>query len=130
MPPNPQIARNNYYGNTLYHWLTAYASMCKNKQKSFLVSQACCYTLGLASVTTCINFLRGSRTNKYLKTNCIDNLLTSGSSSLKKGGLSRKGSFDITFQHKITLSLTTRNRPMNFEVLPNFRNPSCYFVSD
>jgi len=34
------------------------------------------------------------------------------------------------FDHKTTFSLKTGNRPMNFKNLPNFGNPSCYFVSD
>ena len=70
-----------------------------------------------------------------------------------------RAAFDITFQHKTTLSLKTRNRPMNFTMLPKyyiseilpmhsisavfahknpyasflhgvFGNPSCYFVYD
>ena len=44
----------------------------------------------------------------------------SGASSLEKRGLSRKAAFDITFQHKTTLSLKTRNRPMNFAMLPKY----------
>jgi len=47
----------------------------------------------------------------------------------KKGVCHRRAAFDITFQRKTTFSLWTRNRPMNFAILPNFRNPSCYFVS-
>jgi len=46
----------------------------------------------------------------------------------KKGVCRGRAAFDITFQHKTTFSFTTRNRPMNFAILPNFGNPSCYFV--
>jgi len=38
--------------------------------------------------------------------------------------------FDITFQHETAFSLKSRNWPMNFAIFSNFRNPSCYFVSD
>ena len=44
----------------------------------------------------------------------------SGASSLKKGGLSCKGSVCITFQHKNTFSLETRNQPINFVMLPKY----------
>jgi len=48
----------------------------------------------------------------------------------KKGVCRGRAAFDITFQHKTPFRLKTRNRPMNFAILPNFGNPSCYFVSD
>jgi len=77
----------------------------------------------------------------------------------KKGVCHGRAAFDITFQHKTTLSLKTRNRPMNFAMLPKyyigkilpmysisaifahksccdsflhgvFGNQSCYFVYD
>jgi len=75
----------------------------------------------------------------------------------KKGVCRGRAAFDIAFEHKTTLSLKTRNRPMNFAMLPKyyigkilpiysisaifahkshyasflhgvFRNPSCYFI--
>jgi len=46
----------------------------------------------------------------------------------KKGVCRGRAAFDITFQHKTTFSLKTRNRPINFAILPNFGNPNCYFV--
>ena len=77
----------------------------------------------------------------------------------KKGVCCRRAAFDVTFQHKTTLSPKTRNQPMNFAMLPMyyigkiltiysisaifthknryasflhgvFGNPSCYFVYD
>ena len=53
-----------------------------------------------------------------------------GASSLEKGVCRGRAAFDSTFQHKTTFSLKTRNRPMNFAIVPKFGNPSCYFVSD
>jgi len=47
---------------------------------------------------------------------CIDSL--SGASSLEKKVCRGRAAFDITFQHKSTISLNTRNRPMNFVKLP------------
>jgi len=41
-----------------------------------------------------------------------------------------RAAFDITFQHKTTFSLKTRNQVMKFAILPKFVNPSCYFISD
>jgi len=38
----------------------------------------------------------------------------------KKGVCCGRAAFDITFQHKTTLSLTTRNRPMNFAMLTKY----------
>jgi len=61
MAPNPQIARDISHENSPYHWLTAYAGMCKNSSRARLG----CYTLGLAYLTTCVNFLRSGRTNRY-----------------------------------------------------------------
>jgi len=95
-------------------------------------------------------------------TQVYDILILSGASSLekKKEAVCRKRSaFDIIFQHKATLSLKTRNWPMNFALLPKyyivkilpiysisaifahksryanflhrvFKNPSCYFIYD
>ena len=51
-------------------------------------------------------------------------------SSLEKRACCEKAAFDITFQHKTTFSLKTRNRPMNFAISSKFGKPSCYFVSD
>jgi len=48
----------------------------------------------------------------------------------KKGACCGRAAFDITFQHKTTFSLKTSNQPINFAILPNFGNPSCYFISD
>jgi len=48
----------------------------------------------------------------------------------KKGVCRGRAAFDITFQHKTTFSFKTRNRAMNFAILPTLGNPSCYFVSD
>ena len=47
-----------------------------------------------------------------------------GASSLEKG----RGR--AAFDQKNTFSLKTRNQPMNFAILANFGNPTCYFVSD
>jgi len=38
----------------------------------------------------------------------------------KKGVCCGRAAFDITFQHKSTLSLKTRNRPINFVMLPKY----------
>ena len=38
----------------------------------------------------------------------------------KKGVCCGSAAFDITFQHKTTFSLETRNRQMNFAIFPNF----------
>jgi len=85
-------------------------------------------------------------------------LVDSGTSSLQKRICRGRTAFDITYQHKTTISLKTRNQPMNFAMLPKyyickilpmysisaifahksyyasflhgvFRNPSCYFVN-
>jgi len=77
--------------------------------------------------------------------------LHSSVSSLKKGVCRRRAALD-TFQHNTTLSLMTRNQPMNFAMLPKYyigkcrytvyqqyllplingviANPSCYFIYD
>jgi len=57
-------------------------------------------------------------------------VIARGTSSLEKGVCHGRAAFDIIIQHKITFSLNTRNRPMNFAILPKFGNPSCYFVYD
>jgi len=46
--------------------------------------------------------------------------MTSGASSLEKGVRRGRAALDITFQHKTTLSLKTRNRPINFVMLPKY----------
>jgi len=49
----------------------------------------------------------------------------------KKGVCRGRAAFDITFQHKTTFSLTTRNRPMNFAICPsliNYRKFSVLFL--
>ena len=56
--------------------------------------------------------------------------ISRGASSLEKWVCRGRAAFDITFQCKTTFSLKTRNRLMNFAILPKFGNPSCYFVSD
>jgi len=40
----------------------------------------------------------------------------------KKGVCHGRAAFDITFQHKITFSLKTRNRLMNFAICPSLIN--------
>jgi len=89
----------------------------------------------------------------------INNIYTVAHLAWKKGVCRRKAAFDITFQHKTTFSLKTRNQPMNFAIFPKydigkippiynisaifahksryanylhgvFGNQSCYFVSD
>ena len=90
---------------------------------------------------------------------CSDHMSAVAHLAWKKGICHRRAAFDITFQHKTTLSLKTINQPMNFAMLPKyyvgkilpiyrisailahkscyasflhgvFGNPSCYFVSD
>ena len=63
MAPNPQIARKNSYENTADDYLTKYQIMCKNTQKSLLVSWA---RRTLESVTMYVNFLRSAE-DKYFK---------------------------------------------------------------
>jgi len=55
--------------------------------------------------------------------------LDKGAFSIEKGVCRRRAAFDITFQHKTTFFVKTRNQPMNFALLPKFGNPSCYFLS-
>jgi len=48
MASNPQIARNNSFDNTAYHYLTTYGKYVQNQKKSLLVSRAslgCCTLL-------------------------------------------------------------------------------------
>jgi len=50
----------------------------------------------------------------------------------KTGVCHRRAAFDITFQHKTTLSLKTKNRPMNVAMLPKYyigKIPLIYSIS-
>ena len=40
--------------------------------------------------------------------------------AFKKGVCSGRAAFDVTFQHESMLSIKTRNRPMNFVMLPKY----------
>jgi len=44
--------------------------------------------------------------------------ISGASTAWKKGVCHGTAAFDTTFQHKTTLSLKTRNQPMNFAMLP------------
>jgi len=79
-----------------------------------------CY--GLLTALELLNSVAGwcNTTQFFTKMVFFYMLVCSGASSLEKGVCRGKAAFDITFQHKTTFSLKTRNRLMNFAMLPKY----------
>jgi len=75
------------------------------------------------SLTTTEVISKGFSSKKLLTLTASPHLRQSGVHLAWKKGVCRgRAAFDITFQHYVTFSLKTGNRPMNFAICPSLIN--------